>query len=106
MADSSDETKDGVNFEGVSKEVAITSFYDPYNLTLTFVDNIAILYSSDRFILSFFQSEPPLALPNESGDIDAIKSRCMVRLVITPESVEHMQKALGQAFKAYQAQHG
>lgn len=104
MAKSNGEMLEDVDSEGVSKELSI-EFYDPNNVNLTFVDNLAILYSEDRFILSFFQAEPPLVIEPGSGTIEAVKSKCMVRMVVTPKSMTHMYKSIEQAFKTYQAQH-
>ena len=105
MDESNEKTLEGSSYEGVSKEISI-EFYDPYNAPLTFVDNLAILYSEDRFVLSFFQAEPPLIIESGSGGIEAVKSRCMARIVITPKAMTNFYKSIEQAYKTYQAQHG
>ena len=75
-------------------------FVVPDNLLSVFSDNLTVQHNQAMgvFILSFFQTNIPLAI---DPAIEKIQSRCIARIVVTPNHMEKLVCALHDNLESY-----
>lgn len=82
-----------------SREVRI-EYYVPEGLGVTYVDNLNAIHTSDIFILTFFQVEPPIVMGSESN-VDVVSSRAVIQLAVTPRDMEKFVDSLKKNLELY-----
>jgi hypothetical protein len=96
------------------KKVKLKRVY-PENLRSHFVQNLIIQHEPGVFILSFFETWPPVVIGESDEEkkhllesIDEVESKCVARLVLTPDKlfafIKAMEKNLSLYEKRFQTQ--
>jgi hypothetical protein len=93
--------------ELLTKQVSIKYTF-PEDLKTQFVSNLVIQHEPGIFMLSFFETLPPIILGETEEEkhmvlekIEFLESKCLARLIITPEKMEAFIKAMSENFNAY-----
>ena len=69
-------------------EVPINWSY-PEDLKTNFVTNLVVQHTDQEFILSFFETLPPLLLGEvKKEDLKSVNAKCVARVVVTPKRME------------------
>jgi len=95
--------------EGASvKQVPLKRTY-PADLRTHFVANVVIQHQPDHFILSFFEVLPPPILGATELEkqavfeqIDSVEARCVARIVVTPNRMKAIIRALSENYADYE----
>lgn len=81
-------------------------YYVPDNMQVLFGDNSSIVFAEDMFYLTFFQVEPPVVFDAEgANEVEAVKSRAIVRMAVTPKNMKSLAEALQRSVKRYEEQY-
>jgi len=98
---------DSISSVQLTKEVSVKYTF-PEDLKTQFVSNLVIQHEPGIFILSFFETLPPFILGETEEEkrmvlekIEFIESKCLARLIITPEKMEAFIKAMSENLNAY-----
>lgn len=78
-------------------------FFKDGDLELQFADDVGVIYASDRFVINFFQAQPPLGIPEDGTDALAIDNKCIVQVVMTPEGMARVVNNIIKAYNGYYA---
>ena len=81
--------------------------YMPEGLDMEFSDSIVVQHSKNEFILSFLQTQHPLAVTR--AELDAIKkvqSKVVARIVVTPKQMAANLAVLKKNLDKYIAKYG
>jgi len=91
----------------IDKQLAVKQVY-PEGLPTHFINNILVKHQEDLFVLEFFQVWPPAIMgatdEEKQRSFDSLKeveSTCVVRLVLTPERMHEIVRALSDNVKNY-----
>jgi len=89
------------------KKIPIKLSY-PNELQSHFSSNFVVQHQPDHFILSFFEVFPPPIIGETEEEkkeilenIDHIDAKCIARIILTPDKLEDMIKALQENFDNY-----
>ncbi len=81
-------------------------WHSPENLMSHYANNMVVQHTPHEFIVSFFETRPPLIL----GDIEkhaeqlkSVRSLCVARLIIAPERMGEFIKVLQTQYQDYLA---
>jgi hypothetical protein len=67
----------------------------PPDLVMHFVDSTIVTHTENEFILSFLQTQHPLAASKEEVQkVTQVVSECVARIVVTPRHMEQIVSAL------------
>lgn len=78
--------------------------YLPPDLETHFVDNTLVTHTENEFALSFMQSQFPLAANKEELEkVGEIVSKCVVRIIVTPNHMEQIVEVLQANLAKYRA---
>jgi len=98
---------DSKSSELLTKQVSIKYTF-PEDLKTQFVSNLVVQHEPGILILSFFETLPPIILGQTEEEkhmalekIEFIESKCLARLIITPEKMEAFIKAMSENLNAY-----
>lgn len=96
------------NKEIHSKQLKIKHTY-PETLETKFATNIIVQHQPDYFILSFFENLLPAVLGETEDDkkkqfdkIKFIESKCLSRIILTPEKMKEVISVLNENYKKYE----
>lgn len=93
--------------EKISKSVRIRRIF-PESLVTHFFHQMIIQHQGDQFILSFFEIwQPPIVGTEEEGkrmfeELKEIESKCVARLITTPDQIKEIIKALTDNLQKYE----
>jgi hypothetical protein len=74
----------------------------PADLVTQYTDNLLVLHTENEFILSFLQAQHPLAMgADELRQIGTIQSKCISRLIVSPNLLPKIIEALQQNYTKY-----
>lgn len=78
-----------------SPDVTIpVEYYLPENVPTYYSDAITILHSANEFVISFCQTDYPLATSKEDlQQVKLIKRRCVARVIISPAQFKALTEA-------------
>ncbi len=88
------------------KEVKIKFIY-PDDLKSKFTNNIIVQHQKDHFVISFFETFLPGLLGSKEEQkkmlekIDHVESKCIARLIVTPEKMADFIKAMESNYNNY-----
>ena len=69
--------------------------YNFQDVLMTFSDDMAVSFRNGVFILYFFQSQPPIVMTQEEiAEVEAVKSRCVAKIVVTPNQMRNVIDAM------------
>lgn len=92
---------DGV-IEQDSDELPIEFFID-HEMRLTFADVAFVQHTDEEFVLSFFQTNAPFAISQEETKaLTKVRANCVVRIVLTPQTMVRLYNALGGNLRKFQ----
>ena len=101
-----EKTKAGEGF--FSKQIKLKRVY-PENLQSHFAQNLVVQHEPGIFILSFFETWPPIVLGEGDEEqrrllenINEVESKCIARIVLTPERMAAFTKAMEQNLFVYE----
>lgn len=101
-----EKTKGSAGF--VSKQIKLKRVY-PENLQSHFAQNLVVQHEPGIFILSFFETWPPIVLAESDENqkqllenINEVESKCIARIVLTPERMAAFTKAMEQNLHVYE----
>jgi len=78
----------------------------PDNVPTFYSDAVTILHTANEFILSFLQTEFPLAASKEELEkIELLRRKCVTQVVVSPAQAEALIKALDENMKKYVAEY-
>lgn len=80
------------------------TYYAPDDLETLFSDNLGVVYAHDRLYLQFFQAQPPIVV-QPGNDVPVEKSKCVARIVVTPQAMALMVDAMHKGLDGYRANH-
>ena len=92
-------TKQELKAGETNREVNV-EHYVPEGLGITYVDNINAIHTSDIFILTYFQVEPPVVMGLQD-QVDTVSSKAVIQLAITPRDMEKFLDAMQKNFELY-----
>lgn len=92
-------SKQEVRAGAANREVNV-EYYVPEGLGVTYVDNLTAIHTSDIFILTYFQVEPPVVM-NSQDRVDAVSSKAVIQLAITPRDMEKFLDAMQKNLELY-----
>lgn len=76
--------------------------YLPPDLIAHFVDNMLVVHTENEFILSFLQTEYPLAATKEELEqVGPIRTKCVARVIVSPNQMQSFIEALQTNFTKY-----
>ena len=91
----------------ITKLIKIDRVY-PEDLQSFFVANFVIQHQPDHFVLQFFETWPPAIIGETEAEreeqlksIDNVKSKCVARLVLTPERMKNFMKIMNENYSKY-----
>jgi len=105
-------TKRKTNKAGAKKSTGGTVFlpterYIPEDVVCEFSDAFLITHAEDYFVLSFLQSEHPLAASEEElKAIGAVQQACIARLIVSPKQLRRILEALKDNLERYENNFG
>jgi hypothetical protein len=77
--------------------------YLPENTPTYYSDGMVVVHTANEFILSFLQTNFPLAGSKEELEaVTSLKRNCIARIIMTPAQFEMTANALLQNFQKYQ----
>ena len=81
----------------------------PEGLAGLYANNIVVQHTQYEFVVSFFQTFPPLVLgsPEERAaqieQLDSVKAKCVARIVVSPERMQAFVDVLASNVEQYRA---
>lgn len=85
------------------KEVPI-DYTIPADIKLLFADGLIVQHGENEFILSFFQTLRPIILTEDDRKgVEKVESRCVARIVVTPQQMAKNVEALKENFEKWLA---
>jgi hypothetical protein len=86
MADETIDPKEGGSLK--------IEFYAPDETPTIFSDAQFVIHTGNEFVISFYQAQYPAISEELKLHTDTIKSRCLVRVVLTPFQMQRLAGAL------------
>jgi len=75
---------------------------NPNSVSPTHVNDLLVTHDGKEFFLQFLEIEPPALLDKEElAKLESVQAIVKVKLVISPEFLEAMIKALSETFEKY-----
>ena len=88
-------------FDGRKRDVKLNMVLPP-DLPTLYADNINVVHTPSEFTLSFLQARPPLfSKQSELDAIDAVESRCIARIIVSPLRMQMILQTLAANFQKY-----
>ena len=85
----------------IAREIKINRS-NPNSVSPTHVNDMLVTHDSKEFFLQFLEIEPPAFLDKEELDsLESVQAIVKVKLVMSPEFLEAMIKALSDTFEKY-----
>lgn len=87
-----------------SAEVTIpVENYLPDDTPTYYSDGMLVLHSANEFIISFLQTQYPLAGSKEDlQQVQSVKRKCVAQVIVSPTQFEAVTRALQENLKKYQ----
>jgi hypothetical protein len=80
--------------------------YIPEDVKAFYSDAMIALHTEHEFILSFLQTEFPVAQSNEElKQVKTVRRRCIAQIIINPKQAEAILKVLQENIDKYAAAH-
>ena len=77
--------------------------YLPDNIPTFYSDALAVLHSPHEFVISFLQTEFPLATTKEELEkVNVLRRKCVSRIIMSPAQFEAATKGFQENLKKYQ----
>ena len=92
--------------KGPAGQAVPVEYVIPEDLEAHFSDSFQVTHSENEFTISFFQVQYPFISTEDPEAIKKIKkipSRCVVRVVVTPNQIRKVSKALQDNLDKYEA---
>jgi len=77
----------------------------PEDMPILWANNFVIQHTANEFVLTFFQTVPPILIRPTRQDLEAIESvpaRAVARIALTPHGVRQMLEAITENYEAFQ----
>jgi hypothetical protein len=84
----------------------------PENIKPQFVTNLTVQHTGQEFIISFYETYPPLVIGTSEEvearleQIESVRAECIARFVMTPGRMENFVQALQTNYEKYVANFG
>ena len=89
--------------DGDSNVTITVENFLPDNTPTFYSDGMLVLHSANEFILSFLQTDYPLAGSKEElQQVKSVKRKCIARIIVSPAQLEAVANALRDNLKKYQ----
>lgn len=76
--------------------------YLPENVPTYYSDGATILHSANEFVISFLQTEFPLAMTTEDlKQVKTLRRRCIARVIVSPAQFEALTKVFQDQMDKY-----
>jgi hypothetical protein len=76
--------------------------YRPNDVPTIYSDGMVVIHTANEFVLSFLQTEFPLAATTQDlRQVESMKRRCIVQIIVSPSQAELMLKALQENMNQY-----
>lgn len=76
--------------------------YLPDNVQTHYSDGMTVLHTANEFIISFLQSEFPLAGSKEELErVKSMKRKCVTRIIVSPAQFQAIAKVFQEHMKKY-----
>jgi hypothetical protein len=76
--------------------------YLPPDLIAHFVDNMLVVHTEHQFVVSFLQTEFPLAANKEELlEVESMRAKCVARVIISPNQMQSFIEALQTNYTKY-----
>jgi hypothetical protein len=82
-------------------------WYEPEELISRYANNMVVQHTPNEFIVSFFETRPPLVLGDpveqtkQLETIKSVRSLCVSRIIIAPDLIDGFIKALQINYQNY-----
>lgn len=71
--------------------------YIPENVLGIYSDGAQVMHTKNEFIVTFFQIEHPVwPMTADAPTIDSVKSRCVARIIMSPQQMLKLVQALNE----------
>ena len=92
-----------VETAAVKHEVIIpVENYLPDNVSTYYSDGATVLHSANEFVISFLQTEFPLAMSSEDlKQVKSLRRRCIARVIVSPAQFEALAKVFRDQMDKY-----
>ncbi|MGH9931231.1 MAG: DUF3467 domain-containing protein [Pyrinomonadaceae bacterium] len=99
--------EEGQALGSASAEVTIpVENYLPDDVPTYYSDGTLILHSANEFIISFMQTEFPLASSREElQELTSIRRKCVARVIVSPAQFQAIAKVSQEQMDKYLASH-
>ncbi|SRR5258705_12099889 len=86
-----------------NEEITISiESYLPDNVPTYYSDGMTVLHTANEFIISFLQSEFPLAASKEELEqVKSMKRKCITRIIVSPAQFQAIAKVFQENMKKY-----
>ena len=63
--------------------------------------NLLVQHTDHEFVLSFFETAPPIVLNEKDFEIDKVTAECVARVVIAPKRMQQFIDTLQKSLEKY-----
>jgi len=101
------ETKERLMTENANPKALPLKWVVPEDLVSRYANNFTIQHTEYEFVISFFETFPPLVLgsPDERQaqleQLESVPAKCVARIVVSPERVQDLVQILAANLETY-----
>jgi len=96
----------------VSEKKIPIEWHVPEDIASQYANNIVVQHTNNEFIVSFFETLPPLIIgssENIRSQIDEVKevrAKCLARIIIAPNNMKNFIQVLNGSFAKFVSKNG